>query len=224
MPKKQKPEVSDWQVMVDAATRGLEEKGYQLTRMPGRGLSNVWSVARGGVTQKASIRTTRNRWFAFPPLAGGTKWKTLDDVDLVVVASVDSQDKPANVEIYVFQADEVRQCFSAALAARKAAGQTVRDDFGMWIALDTDTRNVPTSVGSGLAEKYPAVATYSLASLEADEKARPAVAAPSASLSVREESQKPESIADVLSRARQRVAELAGVSVEAVKLDLKIEY
>jgi len=79
-------------------------------------------------------------------------------------------------------------------------------------------------VGSGLAEKFPAVATYSLACLEADKKHSPATAAPSALRSVREEPPKSESIGDVLARARQRVAELAGVSVEAVKLDLKIEY
>ena len=39
----------------------------------------------------ASVRTTRDRWIAFPPLDGGTRWKTLDDVELVLVAAVDEE-------------------------------------------------------------------------------------------------------------------------------------
>jgi len=38
------------------------------------------------------------------PLKGGTKWKTLDDVKMVVVADVDSKDNPQKIEVYIFPA------------------------------------------------------------------------------------------------------------------------
>jgi hypothetical protein len=222
--KPNKNETSDWQVMVDAAKRGLEVQGYQLDRVPGRGLSNVWNIRRGGKSQTASIRTTRNRWIAFPPLAGGTKWKTLDDVDLVVVAAVDSQDHPKNVEVYVFPAMEVRKRFDEAYAARKQVGQVIRDDFGMWVGLDTDERDIPSSVGSGLADTAKPIATFALNDFTGNEKpaVRPATAAPLPSSGPLP----PETttIAEVMNWARQRVSEIAGVEADAVKLDLKIEY
>jgi len=183
-------------------------------------LSNVWHIERNGEVQTVAIRTTRNRWFAFPPLAGGTKWKTLDDVDLVVVAAVDSPEKPENVEVYIFRADEVRERFNAALAARKKAGQTIRDDFGMWIALDAGERDIPSNVGSGLAQISRPVATFSLTSLSGtpDPSARKDV------MAIYSKAPHLTTIADVMEWARQRVAEIAGVHMDAVKLDLKIGY
>lgn len=221
---KSETDTSEWQFLVDAAKRGLEGEGYSLTRVPGRGLSNIWTIERDGKTQSASIRTTRNRWIAFPPLSGGTRWKTLDDVDLVVVASVDSQDKPGNVEIYIFPAAEVRARFNAAYSARKRAGQTVRDDFGMWIGLDVDDRGVPSSVGSGLAATFRPVATYSFEILKGDKVVAAANSARAQPSSAASQPPGLKSIADVLAWTRQRIADIAGVRADAVKLDLKIEY
>jgi hypothetical protein len=216
-------DTSDWQVMVDAAKRGLEDQGYRLTRVPGRGLSNVWNVERNGKTQTASIRTTRNRWIAFPPLAGGTKWKTLDDVDLVVVAAVDSHENPVNVEIYIFQASDVRKRFNSAYVARKKAGQTIRDDFGMWVGLDVDPREIPSSVGSGLAETSKPVAILSLASLTTKSKSSNTKGEVGPGPAQKPTQNDLTTIAEVMGWARQRVAEIAGVSADAIKLDLKIE-
>ena len=39
-----------------------------------------------------------------------------------------------------------------------------------------------------------------------------------------EEALRPATIAEVMAWARERVAEIAGVRIEAVKLDLKLEY
>jgi len=222
--KKTDTDTSEWQFLVDAAKRGLEGEGYSLTRVPGRGLSNVWTIERDGRAQSASIRTTRNRSIAFPPLSGGTKWKTLDDVDLVVVASVDSQDNPGNVEIYIFPATEVRARFNAAYSARKKAGQTIRDDFGMWVGLDVDDRGIPSSVGSGLAGTFRPVATYSFEMLKGDKVIAAANSTPVLPSSAASQPPSLTSIADVLAWTRQRLADIAGVRAEAVKLDLKIEY
>ena len=151
-----------WQLLVNTAIRALTEAGYVPQRQPGRGRANVWTIEEGGRQQRVSVRTTRDRWFAFPPLDNGTKWKTLDDVDIVVVAAVDDSNEPNGIEVYRFDANEVRKRFDAAYSARIRAGQSEPDNFGMWVSLDVDSRGLPSSVGSGLASEYTAIAVYSL--------------------------------------------------------------
>jgi hypothetical protein len=158
-------ETVKWHALVEGAKRGAQADGYVLERLPGRGLSNIWTVKKNGKSQKACIRTTRDRWFAFPPLEDGKEWKTLDDVDVVIVAAVDSRDNPENIEVYIFPAAEVRKRFDAAFAARTKAGQTVRINFGMWVGLDQDPRNIPASVGSGLVDTFKAVAVVPILDL-----------------------------------------------------------
>lgn len=161
-------ETVKWRLMVEAAKRGAMADGYALDRVPGRGLSNVWMVTKDGTSQKASIRTTRDRWIAFPPLENGKKWKTLDQVDLVIVATVDDREDPRNVEVYIFPAAEVRKRFDASYAARVAAGQTMRNNFGMWVALDPKKRNSPADIGSGIVDHYKPVAVIPIANLLED--------------------------------------------------------
>ena len=216
-------ETVKWRLLVDAAKKAVASQGYSLSRVPGRGLSNIWNITKDGKTKVASIRTTRDRWIAFPPLQGGTKWKTLDDVETVIVAAVDSKDDPENVEVYIFPADEVRKRFNAAYAARKKDGQTIKDNFGMWVSLDRDDRGLAASVGSGILDHYKRVAGYSISELLSEN--------PHEEEAVAEEIEQeaPEAadfstIAEVMAWAREQVAQLAGVQADAVKLDLKIEY
>lgn len=220
-------EAERWRLMVLTAKKGAAESGLALEKMPGRGLSNVYWAAKGGKRVSVAIRTTRDRWIAFPPLEGGTKWKTLSDVDLVVVASLDSKEAPKNVEVYVFPADEVRKRFDQAYKARKAAGHTMKDNFGMWVSLDLDKRDVPAAVGSGIVEKFKRVASYPIAALLAErEEAEPTPEVSEKTSPTGSESVQPPmtTISKVMDWARQRVAEIADVDVEAVKLDLKIQY
>ena len=57
-----------WHLLVNAAKKAADAEGYSMERVPGRGLSNIWNVTKDGETKVASIRTTRDRWIAFPPL------------------------------------------------------------------------------------------------------------------------------------------------------------
>jgi hypothetical protein len=225
-------ETQRWHLMGAAAKRAAEEAGYQLTKMPGKGLSQVYSVKKDGVTKVACIRTTRDRWIAFPPLEGGKKWKTLDGVELVIVATVDQKDEPQNVQVYIFPADEVRKRFDTAYAARKAQGNIVRDNFGMWVGLDTDHRGGVYTYGSGIAEKYKRIASYPIQDLAvvqaqqgpgSDEEAAEPDMAPNTEIETAAPNN-PKTIAEVMAWARGQVAAIAGVNVEAVKLDLKVEY
>ena len=218
-----------WHLLVNAATKALEAEGYTLTRMPGRGLANMWSMERDGVSQHVAIRTTRIRWFAFPPLQGGTTWKTLKDADYVAVATVDSRDDPKTVEIYLFPAEVVRQRFDLAYAARAEAGHALRDDYGMWVALDAYERGLAIDVGSGLAQEYQPIAEYPIMDLIADGSWE-RVDADVSTLEVEDTHPKPitpaeapDTIADVIAWARQRIATIAGVAPSAVRVDVKLE-
>jgi hypothetical protein len=206
-----------WRALVHAAKKGAAKAGYELERVPGRGLSNVWRARKDGNTKLVSIRTTRNRWIAYPPLENGKKWKTLDDVELVLVAALDSKESPQEVEVHLFRADEVRRRFDDAYAARVRVKLVVRDDFGMWINLDRDDRETASAVGSGIVTEQKPIAKYSLDSLLDETRSEQ----PGAESATDEGSQEPKlsTIAEVMAWARSRVADLAGVKVDAVKLD-----
>ena len=201
-------------LLVDAAKKAAKGEGYKLQRVPGRGLSNIWDMEKDGKIEKASIRTTQDRWIAFPALEKGTKWKTLDDVDMVIVAAVDSKENPKNIEVYIFPASEVRKRFDAAYAARIKDGQINYDGFGMWVALDEDLRGIAASVGSGIVKQYPQVAVYSI-------EVPPLSAVPTANQPPRTEigatinkgDVQLDTIAEVMAFARKRVAEIAGIRV-----------
>lgn len=225
-----------WHLLVAAAKAAVESDGFTLSRIPGRGLSNVWKIEKAGETRIASIRTTRDRWIAFPPLDGGKRYKTLDDVDDVLVAAVDRKEDPKQVEVYLIPAQEVRARFDAAYAARTKAGHITRDNYGMWVNLDLDERETATSVGSGLAAAYQPIAIFSLDELatvirpgdteHGDEEvgsgapAQSRSAPPPPNLLQWEE---PRTIAEIIAWAKQRIAAVAGVEPDAVKLDLKLE-
>ncbi|MDE0098595.1 MAG: hypothetical protein OXM87_03115 [Truepera sp.] len=138
---------------VGAATRALGDAGFAPKRVSGRGRSNIWEFEEIGRHKRVSIRTTKNGWFAFQPLKKGTKWKTLDDVDIVIVAAVDDCDDPQNVNVYRFDAEEVRKRFDASYAARIDAGQTVRDNFGKWLESDPKSIRPEPMVSYALANR-----------------------------------------------------------------------
>jgi hypothetical protein len=212
-----------WRVLVRAAKKGAEKAGYKLSRVPGRGLANVWNVEKDAKALLASIRTTRDRHIAFPPLEGGKKWKTLDDVDLVIIAATDSKKDPKTVEVYIFPASDVRKRFDASYAARIKEGFVVRDDFGMWLPLDPDSR--PSRIGSGIIKDYERVALYPMEMLMAEAKAAEWSDGDGELEATAEGDEvQPTTIAEVIAWAKEQVARIAGVRVEAVKLDLKVEY
>jgi hypothetical protein len=218
-----------WHVLVGAAKRAIEEEGHTIARLPGRGLSNIWTMEKNRQSQTVAIRTTQDRYFAFPPLSGGKKWKTLDDVDLVAVASVDDVDDPKKVEVYLFPAKEVRKRFDASYAARRNAGNVLIDDFGMWVGLDKLNRGVASDTGSGIAEIYPPLVVYPIEELLSLSSQSGSSESEKTEETIEEDEgadkvlDSPSTIADVVNWAREQIARIAGVKREAVKLDLKLE-
>jgi hypothetical protein len=213
-----------WGVMVEACKRAARSQGFALEREPGRGLSNIWNLCRAGMRIRSSFRTSQDRWIAFAPTKNGAEWKTLDDVEKVIFATVDDKANPRNVEVYLFDRDEVRARFVAAYAARANAGQSMTDGFGFWVNGDPDDRGIAQSVGAGLLSLRPPIAVYDIAKLMmstdtemvsdvSHQSARPAEHQPGAG----------PTIAEVLKDARKTIAQLSGLPIEAVRLELKLE-
>jgi len=201
-----------WQKLRDAAVPALVEAGYGMERLPGRGRSNNWLISRNGRERRACLRTAADRWIAFPPMQSG--WKTLDAVDIVIVATVDSVARPETIEIYLLGSDEVRSHFNAAYKARRAAGQRLTNGFGMWVALDPGEEDDVRFAGSGILAGHDPVARLPLAALDA---ANGAVA-------VSELNGKPrDQIVRILDAARGAVAEITGLPVDKVRLSLSLD-
>lgn len=223
---KEMSETASWRLMVNAALKGAKVAGYAMTRQPGRGLSNTYVMTKDGRTQIASVRTTRNRWFAFPPLDQGKRWKTLSDADVVVVSAVDEALNPQFVDVYLFPADDVRKRFDASYAARIKNGHIVKDNFGMWITLDKAEDSVPSQVGHSLAVDYPAIARFSIDELEGDIAAEgndgPIQTKPNAEMAAVIGAPTLGTVAEVLAFAREKIAALTGMPADAIKLDLKM--
>ena len=223
---KEMGETASWRLMVSAALEGAKAAGYSMKRQPGRGLSNTYEMTKDGKTSIASVRTTRDRAIAFPPLDEGKRWKTLSDADLVLVSAVDDYFNPQNVDVYLFPGDEVRKRFDASYAARIAAGHTVRDNYGMWVPIDKGDDEIPSRVGHSLAVDFPAIARFTIDELEAgvepDTKQLAAEAAPEPDDEVSADVPTLNTVADVLAFAREKIAALTGMPVDAIKLDLKM--
>ena len=209
--------------MLDHAGQGLDKAGYQWRRMQKTGRKRVWALEKDGKTTIATVRTSQDRWFAFPRKDDG--WKTLDEVgaDVVVVAAVDNPDRPKNIEVYVFPADDVRKRFNENYQARGEAGHAIvathQGHFGMWIALDRQPGGSANSVGSGLAQDYPAVAVVPIANAgDAESSEQPAVPDRPWGAST----PRANTIAEVIDEARRRIAEISGMPFEKVGLELRI--
>lgn len=213
---------NDWswskkrKLMTKCVIETYEKSGYSLSKVPGRGLSNTWAVTKNGNTQKLSIRTTQDKWFAFPKSGDG--WKTLDDVDLVAVASVDKVDNSSEIWVYMFNAKEVRERMNKSRNARLEAGMVVREDYGMWIGLDKfSAQDFPQGVGSGLAEIYEPCVYAIPKDIESDNAEKKKI--------IEKESQKvdiPVSVESIIDNAKGNISSLIGIPKDKIILEVRI--
>jgi hypothetical protein len=145
------------------AVETLEKHGWTVERIPREGKSSVRRITKDGVTKRVSIRTTQDKWIAFPRNNKDNGWATLTDVDYVVAASVDDRDNPRFAQIHMIEGDEMRARFDRAYAARKAAGFVMPKERGIWVSLYERESNDPVShVGAGAGLVHPPIATVPL--------------------------------------------------------------
>jgi hypothetical protein len=155
--------VSMKSALFEAAVSALKEDGWIVERVAGSGKSSVRRIIKGATSKIVSIRTTQDRSIAFPRTNGDKSWRTLDEVDAVVAASVDDKENPHFANIHLLPGDEMRDRFNRTYAARKKAGHIIPIGRGVWLSLYTPESQSPVHhVGAGAGIKHPAFAKVPL--------------------------------------------------------------
>jgi len=188
----------------------LVQLGYQIEDRSKRKRA-IWYLRRNGMLERADVRTTRDRWFACTRTADGS-WPAIDGVEKVVVIASDDRHRPREIQVYVLPAGKVRDRVEEAYAARTAAGIKSEGGFSLWIGLDATDSDSPTRVGCGLGEEHPPIARRPL-----DDGPAPA---PPDTLSTPSALRR--TIAEVKAAAAREIAEIAGVSADSVRIEVRI--
>ena len=150
----------------------MEKKGWSLERVPGIGKSSVRRLVRGGESKLVSFKTTQDQWLAFSRTGDDKAWSTLQDVDAVVVISVDDCESPRHANVHFIDKADLLPRFDRAYAARKGAGHTIPVGRGVWISLYDDEKTSPINlIGAGAGNVFPPIAKVPLA--ERQEEAKP---------------------------------------------------
>lgn len=141
----------------------LEADGWQVERIPKSGKSSVRRITRGNESRRVAIRTTQDTYISFPRNADDTEWVTLSEVDSVVAVSVDDAASPKFGLVHMIDADDMRERFDRAYAARRAADHSIPVGRGVWVPLYVpDAASPPSHVGGGAGIDNPPIARVSL--------------------------------------------------------------
>lgn len=138
--------------LFELAERALRDEGWTIQRIPRCRKHGLRQILRNGETLTVAIRTSQDTAVAFPRKADDTGWETLDDADLVLVATVDVKDDPKSCLVFQFDGAEMRRRFDASYRARLDAGHSVPLERGIWLQMFIpEDKSVATRVGGGLA-------------------------------------------------------------------------
>ncbi|MEX2271477.1 MAG: hypothetical protein WD690_08410 [Vicinamibacterales bacterium] len=149
--------------LVRAAIDTLEKEGWKVTRVRGGGKGRLRRIAKDATVRLAAIRTSQDTWIAFPRNDDDTAWVTLSEVDVVVAVSVDDPERPQHAQVHFLEADELREHFDRAYAARTAAGHTITKGRGVWVSLYHEEGTSPVQrVGAGIGNTHPPIARIPL--------------------------------------------------------------
>jgi hypothetical protein len=170
---------------------------------PGRPHGSVLTVTVDGVDAYCSVKTGKIRQIAFA--LKGEGWATLDDVDYVVIA-VPAAGAPAEAaDVYFLGAEIVREYFSAHRKAREAAGHKLTDGYGMWVPVDP----VDGVVGTGVIQH--ALWHHRVGEVSAHLDTELVSVEPGTT------------VAELLRDAAERLAQVTGLPVEAIRISARIE-
>ena len=196
--------------LFEIGIRTLEQEGWRIERVSGSGKSSVRRIVRGSERKIVSIRTSQDRWIAFPRNKTDQGWVTLSEVDAVVAVSVDDQDDPRFALVHMIDGGEMRDRFDRAYRARKEAGHTIPLGRGMWVSLYEQEASEPTNrVGAGAGLVYGPIAREALSDEIHPQVSEEDIPAP--------ESEPPLTIIE----AKRRLALAFGVDPESVKITIE---
>jgi hypothetical protein len=217
------------QFLRNAAINALEGDGWKVERVARSGKSSVRRITKGNVSKVVTIRTTQDKWIAFPRVKGDTAWRTLDEVDDVVAASVDDKENPRKAYVHLMDGDNIRDRFNRAYKARKDAGHSIPVGRGVWVSLYEKEQKLPVQlVGAGAGLEFKPIAEIPIDmntilnsggaddedDVRLDEVEAPVEREAAASTSVAEA---PLTIAE----AKRRLAATLGVDISAIKITIE---
>ena len=147
----------------DIGVEALQMDGWAVEKIRGSGKSSMRRITRGKERRDIAIRTTQDQWIAFPRNDSDDGWKTLADVDAVVVVSVDDVVNPRFGLVHFIEGSEMRARFDRAYAAREAAHHQLDAGRGIWLSLYDRETNPPVRLaGAGLGLDHPPIARLPL--------------------------------------------------------------
>ena len=202
-------------LLVDSCIQVLEKDGWRVTKVSGFGNARIRRIAKDGKSMLAAIRTTQDQWLAFPRRED-TRWATLSDVEVAVVAAVDPGD-PQFARIHMIDADELQGRFDRAYAARRAANHTIPHGRGVWIALYEEEASDPVNlVGAGAG-----IANAPIARVRLTEVAAPAASSPAATAPQAASVSNPDERALTIAEAKAGLARWFGVDPSNIKITIE---
>ncbi len=196
----------------EIAYETLQAQGYAVERLSGSGKSSMRRLLKDGVEKIATIRTTQDRWFAFPRTKDDKGWLTLDDANVVVVVSVDDKENPKFALVHIFEQADIKSRMDRAYAARMEANRSIPIGRGVWVSLYDDENGSASFVGAGAGKASPPIAKVPLNKGEL----APLPTAPIASNSAEFGSQPL-----TISEAKQRLAITFGVDPSHIKITVE---
>ena len=196
-----------------AAVETLESSGWNVRKKS----HGVCRITKNGASKLAAFRTSQDTWIAFLRNKGNTKWTTLADVDVVIAASVDRRLDPKFAQIHMIDANEMRDRFDRAYAARRAAGHSLPEKRGVWVSLYEEESTHPASrVGAGAGIAHPPIARVPLDEVDAQATTPPPPL---------EKQQANASNADeepfTIAEAKARLARMLGVDPASIKITVE---
>lgn len=206
------------------ALKELERQGYKVERIPRAGKGSLRRITKDGVSKTVTIRTSQDTWYAFPRNDTNSGWSTLEDAEVVVVASL-TEKESMRANFHIMPADDIRARFDRAYTARVKAGHVIPEKRGIWLSLYEPEGDSPVShvgAGAGLAFKpfaseVPVVIDAGDQGGDDDEDTvedTPASPRPTASAPTASSDDGPLTIAE----AKRRLALTFGVDPSAIKI------
>lgn len=139
------------QFLFNTAIKELEKQGWKVERIPRAGKGSLRLIIKGDQRKKISIRTSQDTWIAFPRNETNTGFATLEDVDVVIAASLADKHDATTAKFHWIEADDMRARFNRLYEAKVKAKHQTPEGRGIWLSLYDEEKADPVSfVGAGV--------------------------------------------------------------------------
>lgn len=214
------------QFLFATAISELERNGWKVERIPRAGKGSLRLITKGAERKKISIRTSQDTWIAFPRNETNTGFATLEDVDVVIAASLAEKHDATTAKFHWIEGDDMRARFNRLYEAKAKANHVIPEGRGIWLSLYDEEKTDPVSLvgaGVGRPEANTLFAEVSIPGVkeggpilddeaEADDEAAPAAPAQMPS---------PDDGPLTIPEAKRRLAMTFGVSPDQIKITVE---